>query len=428
MIIAPLAGDGAGGVPTARIQMEQVNCPLAEVLAGRLRAAREEMAERWLERISQRASLDPNEVFPTDALLDHIPLLMDGIADYMENAAEEITADDAVIAKAMELGEMRLKQGFSAHEILKEYEILGGVLFAFLVSMVDEIEQECSRSELLACAQRLFRAVTVIQQFTTTHYLRLADEQVSIREEKLRGFNRMVTHELKNRIGAAAGATAMLREPFVLEDPAQRDRFLAIASENLEGMQATLENLLSLSRMDSDPRRQSNVELRAVAAEAARGLREMAETNGVDIHIEEDMPEVDVDSGAVELCLVNYLSNAIKYADPAKSERWARVRAYWSDENAPEGEELIVEVRDNGIGVPPDRRAGLFGRFFRAHETVVEGTGLGLSIVKETAQSLGGRAWVDFDDDDGSAFKFSLPARRVTDAENEPEAGRVHHG
>ncbi|HUF13380.1 MAG TPA: sensor histidine kinase [Longimicrobiales bacterium] len=400
-----------------------MDCPLAEVLAGRLRAAREQMTERWLERISQRASIDPNEVFPSDALLDHIPLLMDGIADYMENPAEEISADDAVIAKAMELGEMRLSQGFSAHEVLKEYEILGGVLFAFLVSMVDDINQDCSRSELLSCAQRLFRAVTVIQQFTTTHYLRLADEQVSVREEKLRGFNRLVTHELKTRISAAAGATAMLREPFVFDDRAQRDRFLAIAAENLDGMQQTLENLLSLSRMDSDPRRQGNVELRAVAAEAARGLREMAETSGVDIRIADDMPEIDVDSAAVELCLVNYLSNAIKYADSSKSERWVEVRAHWSDADAPEGE-LVVEVRDNGIGVPPDRRAGLFGRFYRAHDTVVPGTGIGLSIVMETAQSLGGRAWVEFDDE-GSAFKFSLPARRRVDEESSA-ADRVH--
>ena len=407
--------------------MEQVNCPLAEVLAGRLRAAREEMTARWLVRISQRASLDPNEVFPTDALLDHIPLLMDGIADYMENAAEEISADDAVIAKAMELGEMRLQQGFSAHEILKEYEILGGVLFAFLVSMVDDIEQECSRSELLACAQRLFRAVTVIQQFTTTHYLRLADEQVSIREEKLRGFNRMVTHELKNRLAAVAGAAAMLREPFVLDDPVQRERFLGIAAENLDGMQTTLQSLLSLSRMDSDPRRQMHVELRAAATEAARGLREMAESNGVTIRIAEDMPAVDVDSAAVELCLVNYLSNAIKYADRAKDDRWAEVRAYYAAAGGPAGEELVVEVRDNGIGVPPERRAGLFGRFYRAHETVVPGTGLGLSIVKETAESLGGRAWADFDDDDGSAFKFSIPARRLADAQVEAAEAGVSH-
>jgi signal transduction histidine kinase len=62
-------------------------------------------------------------------------------------------------------------------------------------------------------------------------------------------------------------------------------------------------------------------------------------------------------------------------------------------------EEVIVEVADNGIGVPPDARARLFQRFFRAHEKEIpdiEGTGLGLSIVRDTVGSLGGRAWAEF--------------------------------
>jgi hypothetical protein len=99
---------------------------------------------------------------------------MDRIADYMEDPADEISADAPVTAKAIELGELRYSQGFDAHQILKEYEILGGILFSFLVRTVDGIDEECTRPELLACAHRLFRAVAIIQQVTTTHYLRLA--------------------------------------------------------------------------------------------------------------------------------------------------------------------------------------------------------------------------------------------------------------
>src|SRR5689334_17590810 len=176
--------------PIAADVMElEVNCKLAGALADRIRDGREELTRRWLERIAARVELDPNRIFPTDELLDHVPLLMDRIADYLENPSDEITADAPVTGKAIELGELRWAQGFDAHEILKEYEILGGVLFAFLVRTVDEIDEECPRSELLACAHRLFRAVSVIQQVTTSHYLRLAAERVSEREQRLRGFN-----------------------------------------------------------------------------------------------------------------------------------------------------------------------------------------------------------------------------------------------
>ena len=79
--------------------------------------------------------------------------------------------------------------------------------------------------------------------------------------------------------------------------------------------------------------------------------------------------------------------------------------------------ELIVRVRDNGLGVPPKAREHLFEQFFRAHETMqVEGTGLGLNIVQDTITSLGGRAWAEFPEEGGSVFCFSLPSRRVEDA------------
>ena len=212
------------------------DCPLAAILAQRMRDERATLVGRWLDRIAARVTLDPGQIFPTRDILDHVPLLVDGIADYLEDPAEEITADVPVIAKAMELGEMRHAQGFDAYQILKEYEILGGVLFDFLIGIVDTIDQPCTRGELLVCGHRIFRSVAVIQQYTTTHYLRRADEQVKEREERLAGFNRGVSHELKNRIGAAVGATAVLRETSVAEDPAKRERFLDIVRTNVEAM------------------------------------------------------------------------------------------------------------------------------------------------------------------------------------------------
>ena len=396
-----------------------INCRLAAALAERMRASREDLTRRWLERIAARVSIDPNRVFPTDELLDHVPLLMDRIADYMENPSDEITADSSVAGKAIELGELRWSQGFDAHEILKEYEILGGVLFAFTVRSVDEIDEECTRGELLACAHRLFRAVSVIQQVTTNHYLHRAAERVAEREQRLRGFNRMVSHELKNRISSILGAGQLLADPEISGDEAQRARFARMVVSNAEGMQGVLENLIELSRMDAGSRRQRNVELHRVAAEVCRQLREMAASRGVKVRMR-DLPEVEVNAAAVELCLTNYLSNAIKYSDPSREERWVEVRACMREPGRGAGCELVLEVEDNGLGVPEEKRGGLFTRFYRAHgETVtgVEGTGLGLSIVRETAEGLGGRAWAEFDGAEGSRFFLALPCRRAADRE-----------
>jgi two-component system, OmpR family, sensor histidine kinase VicK len=80
--------------------------------------------------------------------------------------------------------------------------------------------------------------------------------------------------------------------------------------------------------------------------------------------------------------------------------------------------ELVVRVRDNGLGVPADRRDRLFERFYRAHEGIaaIEGTGLGLNLVLETAESLGGSAWAEFDSDAGGCSRSPLPCRRDGDA------------
>ena len=250
------------------------------------------------------------------------------------------------------------------------------------------------------------------------HFLRLSAEKVNEREDRLRRFNRMVSHELKNRVGAIRGAASLLTESWV--EPEGRERFERMIIENADGLQHVLDNLEMLSRVDSDSRQRRNVLLPQAAAEAVRQLRSSAQSRGVTVHLADDLPMVEVDAAAVELCLGNYVSNAIKYADTSRADRWVDIRAELAFGVAADGGgELIVRVRDNGIGVPAHARARLYEQFYRAHgETItgVEGSGLGLSIVRETVESLGGRAWAEFPDDGGTVFAFSLPSRRAEDA------------
>ncbi|MEO7457260.1 MAG: sensor histidine kinase [Gemmatimonadaceae bacterium] len=386
-------------------------CPLAGALADRLRGSQRELTAHWLERIAERVSLDPNRVFPTDELLDHVPLLIAGIADYLEEPSAEVSIDMPVVGKARELGALRYSQGFDAYEILKEYEILGGILFSYLADAADEMKEPCAKSELLSCGQRLFRAIAIIQETTTTHFLRLANEQVKEREERIRTFNRAVSHEIKNRIGTILGASDMLYE---LPDmsPADRAKFVEIVRRNARQMQSSVANILAVGRSSHDARQQRHVRLRAAVNEAMRQVREAAQASAVDIRVAPDLADVEVNASAVELCLTNYLSNAIKYADRGSAERWVEVSAH-REVNAASSPETVIRVRDNGLGVPVEQREQLFSRFFRAHETIteVEGTGIGLSIVRETAEGLGGRAWAEFPEE-GSVFCFSLPDRR----------------
>ena len=401
------------------------NCTLATAMADRMRASSEELTHRWLDRISARVRMDPNRIFPTDALLDHVPLLILGIADYIENPGRVILSEVPVVAKAMELGELRFSQGFDEYELLKEYEIFGGILFSFLSRVVDEIDEPCSRGELLACAHRLFLAVALIQQATLTHYLSLVKERLNEREQRLRGFNRALSHELRNLIGTISGAAEILEAGTF--SPEQQRTMTSMIVRNSANMKVTLENLVELSRMDEDARQSRHIALPQAAAEVARQLRESARAHGVEIRLPADLPSIDVSAAAFELCLSNLIANAIKYSDQSKDKRWVEVRAHVVAPEDGGPSETIVEVEDNGIGVPEDKRTELFSRFFRAHEETkgeIEGTGLGLSIVRETATALGGRAWAAFHDD-GTTFFFTMPHRRSEDDAAEIATRRV---
>jgi signal transduction histidine kinase len=407
--------------------MEPVaDCPLATVLAQRLREARTDLTSRWLERISERVALAPGRVFPSDDLLDHMPLLIDGIADSISRPPHAVQTDSSAVDRARELGALRYAQGFDEYEILKEFEIFGGILFSFFARTVDEIEEPCTRRELAACCQRLFQAVTVVEQATAVQFHQLMRARVAEREQRLRLFNRALSHELRNQIGAALGAGEILMVTDGTD--ADRRRLAEIVVRNLSAMRVVLDNLVELTRVgETDVRQQRHVRLPEAASEAIRSLREAAQAATVEVRVSGALPDVEISAAAVELCLTNLLTNAIKYAHPDQSRRWVEVSGEMQTPDDGASGQVVISVRDNGLGVPEADRSRLFERLFRARSEQSErirGTGMGLSIVRETAEALGGHAWAEFPVE-GSMFAFSLPCRRAADgaAERRPRAG-----
>jgi signal transduction histidine kinase len=349
-------------------------------------------------------------------LINHVPLLIEGIAGYIKRPERDIDSRAPVVAKAMELGALRHAQGFDAYELLKEYEMLGEIVFDFLADAAEKIQDDTPRRDFLAVWQRTAQAIELIRQATVSHYLRLFYSQINERENRLRRFNRTVAHELKNKVNAISNASSILAESWV--EDAERQEFEEMIANNAESLRRTLANLESLSRTQGDSRHCRNVLLPEAASEAVRELQEAAKAKGVEVRIADDLPPIEVDAATVELCLMNYVSNSIKYSDSKKGERWVAIEATVEGPDMERDREVVIRVHDNGIGVPADKREQLFEEFYRAHgETVTDtdGSGLGLSIVRETVESIGGRAWAEFPGDSGSTFAFAIPARRFDD-------------
>jgi signal transduction histidine kinase len=389
----------------ARLTERDRDCTLAVMLADRLRTARLDIADRWVQRIGARATRDRPP--PTVEIIERMPGLIDGIAWYFEHPDDRISTEMAVVRKAMELCTLRHAQGFDAQDILADYMLLGRELFDFLSTTVENVEVPCDRSEALVCGYRLFHAMTIIEITTTTHFIRISHEQVAEREGRLQAFNRAVSHEIKNRIGTVINAGELLSSVDAMSRE-QREHFAGIITRNAQEMRVTVDNLLVLARLEDDPHEQRHVPLRAVAGAIARQVHAMADSSQIALHVDQ-LPDVEINA-AVHLCLANYVTNAIKFSDPEAPQRFVRVEATIERTDAGRPE-LVVRVRDNGIGVPADKRAALFQRFFRVHQKArAEGTGLGLSIVRETMKAIGGRAWAEFPDK-GSIFALAVPFR-----------------
>ena len=395
------------GGPAGPRKSAMAEHPTLKSIADLLMRESEDIVRQWLARVSDRVTVDERFLFPSEDLLDHVPRLVEGIARAVRGT-EPISVDTPVVLKAKELGKLRFDQGFSAHQILWEYQLLGDVI----LHRLDRADAYGDTPHARVVTRRLHESLAAVQRATMDEFLEHYERTIHEREDRLRGFNHALSHELRNEVGAILGAARMLQEAFVVESSQQRDRFVSMVIENAERVEHLVQNLLELSRVEVDARRHRNVLLRHAAQEAARSLRAFSQSRGVEIRVSEDLPELEVNGPAVELALSNLLANGIKYSDPSEPRRWVEVRPGPASDDG----RIVVHVADNGIGVPEADRDQLFRRFFRSTAACeIEGTGLGLHLVRTAVRAVDGDVWAEFPETGETVFAFTLPCRRSED-------------
>ncbi len=216
-----------------------------------------------------------------------------------------------------------------------------------------------------------------------------------------------VSHELRTPLTSIRGYVEMLRDGDAGELDAAQERMLEVVQRNADRLLALIEDLLTLSRIESGAFRvaRAPVALDQVAQTTLDELRPQASARGVELvaEVDGDVPAVLGDSGQLERVLLNLLSNAIKFTTDG-GRVVVRVR--------PAGDEVEIEVEDEGIGIPESEQDRLFSRFFRSstsQERAIQGTGLGLVIVKSIVEHHGGEITVRSQSGVGTTFTIRLP-------------------
>ncbi|WP_242332222.1 two-component system histidine kinase PnpS [Listeria monocytogenes] len=218
-----------------------------------------------------------------------------------------------------------------------------------------------------------------------------------------------VSHELKTPVTALKGFAETLLDGAMYDEMLLK-KFLTIIKEERDRLHRLIMDILALSRIEQNPVPENVelVEVDEVIEQSARTIFEMATEKNIQVIIpEKTIPSVTIetDRDKLQQILINLLSNAINYT-PVDG----KVEVKLIEQEA----EVIIEVTDNGIGIPAKDIDRVFERFYRvdkARSRHSGGTGLGLSIVKHLVENCGGRIEVESQEEVGSTFRVTLPKK-----------------
>jgi heavy metal sensor kinase len=211
------------------------------------------------------------------------------------------------------------------------------------------------------------------------------------------------SHELRAPLAAMrAELDVSIRD--AARTPAERET-LGSVREEVSRMSRTVDNLLTLASADEGQLEllRSNIDLLQLSEEAIRPLRALADANGVQLAVHGEPHTVQADPQRLHQALTNLIENAIKFTPAGGEVTVLTWRA---------GGEVGVNVVDTGPGIPPEERARIFDRFYRADQSrsrASGGSGLGLAICHEIATAHGGSMRVESEVGRGTTFTLALP-------------------
>ncbi len=339
----------------------------------------------------------------------------EAVLSSMVEAVVAVDADEKVISINRAAGrllylEPAAVQGRILHEVARNFE-----LQEFVSSVLKELEpaeaelaflDENDQERIVQAHGSILRsatgdnmgAVIVLNDITRLRKL----------ERVRRDFVANVSHELKTPVTSIKGFVETLLDGAV-HDPDNAGRFLEIISRQANRLNAIIEDLLTLSRIESEAEKAEVIlemgTLKEVILAAVQVCRARAQEKNINIKVggENDI-KAKINAPLLEQAVINLIDNAIKYSD-AGSEVY--IETITNPAN-----EAVIRVVDHGCGIAPEHLNRVFERFYRidkARSRELGGTGLGLAIVKHIAQAHQGRVNVTSKLDKGSTFEIIIP-------------------
>lgn len=262
-------------------------------------------------------------------------------------------------------------------------------------------EMEAQNEELLSLTEELreqqdaWRTLNERLEAQATELKRV----MSARER----FYSAMSHELRTPLTAVLGYTHLLLDDIAGEMSSQQRGFIERTHTAALHLKSLIDDVLDLAKLESGT---LELELeqtlvRPLAAELIDTVQPLAREHGSALDLDiDDAPEfLTTDARALRQIVLNLLSNALKFG----ASRPVRLHI------TRHGDDVVFEVIDRGIGIPPDQLQHVFEEFVQLDPAQHPGTGLGLSISRQLAERLGGRLEAESEPGTGSTFRLTLP-------------------
>jgi light-regulated signal transduction histidine kinase (bacteriophytochrome) len=218
---------------------------------------------------------------------------------------------------------------------------------------------------------------------------------------ELQQFVLVASHDLREPLRMIVGFVQLLEKRFPDNLDESSRKYIRFAVDGAHRIQQLIEDLLSYTRIGGGELAVREMDLGSALEEALLNLKLTLEEAKAEVHIG-SLPVVLADRSLMVLLFQNLVGNAVKFRGPDRPRVWIDSRE--------EGDEWVISVRDNGIGIEEKYYGKIFEVFQRLHaRDQYPGTGIGLALCRKIVDQHGGKIWVGSSPGKGSVFHFSLP-------------------
>jgi len=280
----------------------------------------------------------------------------------------------------------------------------------------DYLTKPLNLDELLVRLQKVMQERTrFISLKEYANQLEQSNEELKRIDEMKSEFVSVASHELRTPLAAIKNAVQLVLKRKTGEINETQAKFLSMAERNIDRLTNILNDLLSLSRIESGKvtMKFEDLELKGVIELATSSLKPHADVRSLrlEVQVPEDLPHVYGDREKIERILINLIGNAIKFTQEG-GQILITAEPYPHTGKQGHGGMVSVSVRDTGIGIPEEHLKSIFEKFYQVEGSLqrsVGGTGLGLAITKGLVELHQGTIRAESEIGKGSTFTFTLP-------------------